>query len=54
MINAVEAVLASQLQGEITARHSKYGGRKQVAEILNEIERETWQDILDEMRDFDD
>ena len=54
MINAVEAVLASQLQGEITARHSKYGGRKQVAEILNEIERETWQEILDEMREIDD
>ncbi|RKZ17432.1 flagellar motor switch protein FliG [bacterium] len=54
MLSAVEAVLASQLQGEISARQSKYGGRKQVAEILNEIERETWQEILDEMREIDD
>jgi flagellar motor switch protein FliG len=54
MINAVEAVLASQLQGEITARHAKYGGKKQVAEILNEIDSEVWQEILDEMREIDD
>ena len=54
MLTAVEAVLASQLQGEISARQSKYGGKKQVAEILNEIERETWQEILDEMREIDD
>ena len=33
---------------------AKYGGKKQVAEILNEIERETWQEILDEMREIDD
>ena len=37
-----------------TASKSKYGGKKQVAEILNETERETWQEILDEMREIDD
>jgi len=50
----VEEVLATQLQGEVNASRGKYGGRKQVAEILNETERETWQEILDEMREIDD
>jgi flagellar motor switch protein FliG len=53
-LQAVEAVLASQLQGEVAAKDSKFGGKKQVAEVLNEIERETWQEILDEMREIDD
>jgi flagellar motor switch protein FliG len=53
-LRVVEQVLASQLQGELTENKSKYGGRKQVAEILNETERETWQEILDEMREIDD
>ena len=53
-LKSVEAVLAGQLQGELSARDSKYGGKKQVAEVLNEIERETWQEILDEMREIDD
>ncbi len=53
-LRAVEKVLASQLQSEVSAKDTKYGGKKQVAEILNEIERETWQEILDEMREIDD
>jgi len=53
-LQAVEAVLASQLQGEVAAKDSKFGGKKQVAEVLNEIDRETWQEILDEMREIDD
>jgi flagellar motor switch protein FliG len=53
-MRAVENVLASQLQGEISARDTKFGGKKQVAEILNEIDREVWQEILDEMREIDD
>ncbi|MBU8871881.1 MAG: flagellar motor switch protein FliG [Gemmatimonadales bacterium] len=53
-LRAVEGVLASQLQGEVAAKDSKFGGKKQVAEVLNEIERETWQEILDEMREIDD
>jgi flagellar motor switch protein FliG len=53
-LKVVEEVLANQLQSEVSAKDTKYGGRKQVAEILNEIERETWQEILDEMREIDD
>ncbi len=53
-LKAVEEVLARQLQSEVTAKDVQYGGKKQVAQILNEIERETWQEILDEMREIDD
>ena len=53
-LRAVEKVLAGQLQGEISAHDSKFGGAKQVAEVLNEIDRETWMEILDEMREIDD
>jgi flagellar motor switch protein FliG len=53
-LKAVEAVLAEQLQGELSAQEAKYGGRKQVAEILNEVDRDVWQEILDEMREIDD
>jgi len=53
-LKVVEAVLANQLQSEVSAKDTKYGGKKQVAEILNEIDRETWQEILDEMREIDD
>jgi len=51
---AVEKVLARQLQGELSAKEAKYGGRKQVAYILNEVDRDVWQEILDEMREIDD
>jgi len=54
LIKVVEDVLARQLQGQLSASKGKFGGRKQVAEILNEIERETWQEILEEMREIDD
>jgi flagellar motor switch protein FliG len=53
-LKVVEEVLASQLQGEVNASRGKFGGRKQVAEVLNETEKETWQEILDEMREIDD
>ncbi len=53
-LTAVEVVLAGQLQGELSAREAKYGGRKQVADILNEVDRDVWQEILDEMREIDD
>ncbi len=53
-LKAVEDVLARQLQSEVSAKDTQYGGKKQVAQILNEIERETWQEILDEMREIDD
>ena len=53
-LKAVEEVLARQLQSEVKAKDVQYGGKKQVAQVLNEIERETWQEILDEMREIDD
>jgi flagellar motor switch protein FliG len=53
-LRIVEEVLATTLQGHIAASQEKYGGLKQVAEILNEIDRETWQEILDEIREIDD
>jgi len=54
LIKVVEDVLARQLSGQLSAIRDKFGGKKQVAEILNEIDRETWQEILDEMREIDD
>ena len=53
-LKTVEAVLAGQLQGEMQPKDTQYGGKKQVAEILNEIDREVWQEILNEMREIDD
>ncbi len=53
-LKVVEEVLASQLQGEVNASRGKFGGCKQVAEVLNETGKETWQEILDEMREIDD
>jgi len=53
-LQTVEKVLARQLQGELSAKEAKYGGHKQVADILNELDRDVWQEILDEMREIDD
>ena len=53
-LQTVEMVLARQLQGELSAKEAKYGGHKQVADILNELDRDVWQEILDEMREIDD
>ncbi|MBD3221078.1 flagellar motor switch protein FliG [bacterium] len=53
-LKVVEEVLATQLQGEVNASRGKYGGKKQVAELLNETDKEVWQEILDEMREIDD
>ena len=53
-LRVVEEVLSGQLQGEVSEHRGKFGGRKQVAEILNETAKETWQEILDEMREIDD
>lgn len=50
----VEQVIGKQVQSEFGRHQRKFGGRKQVAEILNEIERERWTEILDEVREIDD
>jgi flagellar motor switch protein FliG len=53
-LELVESVIAKQVQGEFSQTQRQFGGKKQVAEILNEIDKETWQEILDEMREIDD
>lgn len=53
-LDLVESVIAKQVQGEFSQSQRQFGGKKQVAEILNEIEKETWQEILDEVREIDD
>jgi flagellar motor switch protein FliG len=53
-LELVESVIAKQVQGEFSQSHRQFGGKKQVAEILNEVEKEIWQEILDEMREIDD
>ncbi len=53
-LELVESVIAKQVQGEFSQSQRQFGGKKQVAEILNEIEKETWQEILDEVREIDD
>ncbi len=53
-LELVESVIAKQVQGEFSQTQRQFGGKKQVAEILNEIEKEIWQEILDEMREIDD
>ncbi|MFH1844474.1 MAG: flagellar motor switch protein FliG [bacterium] len=50
----VEQVLGRQIQAEFNDSQRTFGGKKQVAEVLNEIAKETWQEILDEMREIDD
>ncbi len=53
-IDTVEDVLANQFQGEVSTGAKPYGGRQQVADVLNEIDRQAWTEILDEMREIDD
>ncbi len=53
-LGIVEDVIGKQVKGEFSQTSRQFGGKKQVAEILNEIEREIWQEILDEMREIDD
>jgi flagellar motor switch protein FliG len=53
-LQIVEEVIGKQVKGEFSQNQRRFGGRKQVAEILNEMDREIWQEILDEMREIDD
>jgi flagellar motor switch protein FliG len=53
-LDIVESVVGQQVKGEFSQSQKQFGGKKQVAEILNEIDREIWQEILDEMREIDD
>jgi flagellar motor switch protein FliG len=53
-LKIVEEVIGQQVKGEFSQTQKQFGGKKQVAEILNEMDREIWQEILDEMREIDD
>ena len=53
-LKIVEDVIVNQVRGELNESRGRVGGKKQVAEVLNEIEKEVWQEILDEMREIDD
>lgn len=50
----VEDIIGKQVQGEFSEGQRQFGGKKQVAEVLNEIAKEVWQEILDEVREIDD
>jgi flagellar motor switch protein FliG len=54
VLKIVEEVIGRQVKGEFSQAQRKFGGKKQVAEILNEMDREVWQEILDEVREIDD
>lgn len=53
-VREVEATLAKQVKGEYEEGSRTYGGSKQVAELLNEIDQEVWTEILDEMRELNE
>ncbi len=53
-LKVVEDVIGNMVKGEFQEESRKYGGKKQVADILNEIEQESWLEIIDDMRDIDD
>ena len=53
-LNIVETVLSSMVRSEFQENKRKYGGKKQVADLLNEIEQESWLEIIDDLRDIDD
>jgi len=53
-VREVESTLARQVKGEYEEGSRQYGGSKQVAELLNEIDQEVWTEILDEMREFNE
>jgi len=53
-LKIVEETLSSLVRDEISGEARAFGGRKQVAAILNEIDQESWLEIIDDVRDIDD
>ncbi len=53
-VRLVEETLGKQIKGDYERSGKQYGGKKQVAELLNEIEQEVWTEILDEMRELNE
>ncbi len=52
-LEIVENIIARQVQGEFAQARRRFGGKRQVAEILNEVEKEVWQEVLEEIREID-
>jgi len=50
----IEKVIGKAVQGEFSQAQRKFGGKKQVAEVLNEIEKDVWQEIIEDMQEIDD
>lgn len=53
-LRVVEHIVSAAVQGEYSSDTKKFGGRKQVAALLNEIDQESWLEIIDDMREIDD
>lgn len=53
-VRDVQATLARLVKGEQEQMGKHFGGKKQVAEVLNEIDQEIWTEILEEMRQLDE
>jgi len=53
-LKIIEQVIGKAVEGEFSSAKRKFGGKKQVAEVFNEIDKVVWQEILDDMREIDD
>ncbi|MBT3317055.1 flagellar motor switch protein FliG [bacterium] len=53
-LKIIEQVIGKAVEGEFSKSKRNYGGKKQVAEVFNEIDKAVWQEILDDMREIDD
>ena len=53
-LKIVEDTISGLVRDEIAGETRAFGGRKQVAAILNEIDQESWLEIIDDVREIDD
>ena len=53
-LKIVEETLNSLVRDEISGTARNFGGRKQVAAVLNEIDQDSWLEIIDDVREIDD
>ena len=53
MLHAIEKVLEKHISSDFEQVTAKIGGTKKVAESLNEIDSELWQDILEGVEEID-
>ena len=53
-LKIVEETINGLVRDEIKGTTRNFGGRKQVAAVLNEIDQESWLEIIDDVREIDD